>query len=98
MEDPDKDSWAISEMELEYIGVTSTREDWHRGEYGDIPMYHAVPSPTVANEDDDRMLEGLMAEVSPGTEATLLRLDDTGKDQPTGPVAAVQEKHPTTKG
>ena len=97
MEEPDEDSWAISEMELEYVKVTSTWEDWHRGEYGDIPTYHAIVSPPGANEDNDGMLEGSTAEVLPETEATLLRLDDASKDQPTGQVAAPEE-HPTTEG
>ena len=33
-------------------------------------------SPTRNDEDDDGMLEVSMAEVSPGTEAALLRLED----------------------
>ena len=43
MEEPDDDSRAITEMELDYQGVVSTREDLHRGEYGDLPTYHAIP-------------------------------------------------------
>ena len=72
MEEPHKDSRAITEMELEYIEITSTHEDQHRGNYGDIPTYHGIPSPPGAGKDNEGMLEGSMAEVSPATEAALL--------------------------
>ena len=80
MEEPDEDSWAISEMELEYLRVVSTKEDQHRGEYGNVPTYHAVLSPPGANEDDDGMLKGSMAEVLPETEAALLQMDNADED------------------
>ena len=98
MEDTKEDSWTILEMELEYTGVTSTWEDWRKGEYGDVPTYHTVPSPPGVNEDDDGMLEGSMAEVSPEIEAALLRLDNAGKDRPTRSAVTVQEEYPTTEG
>ena len=88
MEEPDDDSRAIAEMELEYLGVVSTQEDWHRGEYGDVPMYHTVPSPQGANKDDDSMLEGSTVEVLPETEAALLQVDDATRDRPTKQAAA----------
>ena len=44
--------------------------------------YHTIPSATV--DDNNGMLEGSTAEVSPGTEVALLRLEDTGEDQPAG--------------
>ena len=72
MEEPDDDSRAIAEMELEYLGVASTQQDWCRGEYGNVPTYHTIPSPQGANEDDDGMLEGSTTEVSPEMEAALL--------------------------
>ena len=75
-------NWSISEMELEYLGVTSIWEDRCRGEYGDIPTYHAISSPQGANEDGYSMLEGSTAEVLLEMEATLLRIDDAGKDDP----------------
>ena len=90
MDEPDEDSQAISEMELEYAGIPSTWEDRCRGHYGDTPTYHAVPSPTMDN--DDGMLEGSMVEVSPAIEAALLRLEDTGKDQ-----LAKQQTMPATQ-
>ena len=77
MDEPDEDSWAISEME--YAGIPSMREDRCRGDYGDTPIYHTVPSPTM--DDDDGILEGSMVEVLPGTETALLRPEDAGKDQ-----------------
>ena len=80
MEEPDDDSHAITEMELEYLRVAFTREDQHRGEYGNVPMYHAIPSPQGANEDDDSMLEGSTAEVSAEIEATLLQVEDATGD------------------
>ena len=80
MEEPDEDSRAISEIELEYLGVASTWEDWHRGEYGNVPTYHTILSPLGANEDNNSMLEGSMVEILPETEASLLQMDDTGKD------------------
>ena len=80
MDEPDENSRAISEMELEYARIPSTREDQHRGDYSDTPTYHTVPSPNL--DDKDGMLEGSTAEVSPGMEAALLRVEDAGKDQP----------------
>ena len=97
MEEPDEDSCTIMEMELEYLRVASTQEDWRRGEYGNIPMYHTVLSPLGANEDDDSMLESSTVEVLPETEAALLQVNDTAKDRPTGQAAA-PEQLPTTKG
>ena len=84
-------------MELEYIGVTSTHEDWHRGDYGNIPTYHTIPSPHRADEDDDGMLEGSMAEVQPATEVALLRVEDTSGDQSTEQPATLEE-HTTMVG
>ena len=72
-----------------------TWEDWCKGEYGDIPTYHAIPSSPGANEDDDRMLEGSMAEVLPGMEATLLSLDNAGEDRPNKPTVAQEEPKTT---
>ena len=92
MEEPDDDSRTIAEMELEYQGVVSTWEDWCRGEYGDVPMYHAIPSPQGADEDDDGMLEGSTVEVSPETEAALLQLDAAHRNQSTGLVAASKQQ------
>ena len=92
MEEPDDDSRTITEMELEYQGVASTQEDWHRGEYGDVPTYHTVPSPQGADVDDDSMLEGSTVEVSPETEAALLQLDDATRDWSTGPAAASKQQ------
>ena len=97
MEEPKEDSRAITEMELEYVRVMSTHDDWHRGDYGNIPTYHAVPSHPGVGKDDYRMLEGCMAEVLPATEVALLRVEDTGVDQPTGQPVTLEE-HPTTKG
>ena len=57
-------------MELRPSGRTSIGV-----EYGDVPMYHAVPSPQGANKDDNGMLEGSTVEVSPEMEAALLQLD-----------------------
>ena len=71
MDEPDEDSQAISEMEMEYARILAAQEDWHRGDCGDTPTYHTIPSPTM--DDNDGMLEGSMAEVSPGMEAALLR-------------------------
>ena len=97
MEEPDNDSHAITEMELEYLGVMSTQEDWCKGEYGDVPMYHAIPSPKGANKDEDSMLEGSMVEVSPETEAALLQLDDVTRDRPTGQAVAPEQQPSITK-
>ena len=72
MEEPDKDSWAITEMELEYVRIISTCEDQCRVDHGDIPTYHAIRSPPGAGEDNNGMLEGSTAEVLPATEAALL--------------------------
>ena len=85
-------------MELEYQGVVSTREDWRRGEYGNVPTYHAVLSPQgVADIDDDDMLEGSTAEVLPETEAALLQLDNTTRSWSTGPAAASKQQPGGTK-
>ena len=97
MEEPDDDSHAIAEMELEYLGVASTQEDWHQGEYGDVPMYHTIPSPQGANEDDDGMLEGSTAEVSPETEAALLQVDDAAGNQSTRQAVAPEQQPSITK-
>ena len=96
MEEPDDDSCAIAEMELEYLGVASTQEDWRRGDYGDVSTYHAIPSPQGADVDDG-MLEGSTAEVSPETEVALLQLDDTTRDQPTGLAVASKQQPGGTK-
>ena len=97
MEEPDDDSCAIAEMELEYLGVVSTWEDQHGGEYGNVPMYNAVPSPQGANEDDDGMLKGSMVKVLPETEAALLQLDDVFGDWPTRQVVAPEQLPSITK-
>ena len=97
MEEPDDDSQAITEMELEYLGVASTMEDWRRRKYGNVPMYHAIPSPQGANEDDDGMLEGSMAEVSWEMEAALLQLDAATRGRPTGQAAAPEQQPSITK-
>ena len=96
MDEPDEDSWAISKMELEYAGVLSTHEDWCRGDYGDTPTYHAVPSPMRDNENDG-MLEGSTVKVSLGTEVALLRLEDAGGYQPARQ-QTTSDRYPTTKG
>ena len=97
MEEPHDDSGTIAEMELEYQGVMSTWEDQCRGEYGNVPMYHAIQSLEGADVDDDGMLEGSMVEVLPETEAALLQLDDTTRGQSTGPVAASKQQPGGTK-
>ena len=97
MEEPEDDSRAIAEMELEYLGVASTWEDQRRGEYGDIPTYYAVLSPQGANKYDDGMLEGSTVEVLLEMEAALLQLDDATGDQSTGQVAASEQKPGGTK-
>ena len=97
MEEPDNDSCAITEMELEYLGVASTRKDRCRGEYGDIPTYHAIPSSQGTNEDDDDMLEGSTAEVLPEMKAALLQLDDTTRDQSTRQAVASKQQPGGTK-
>ena len=79
IDEPDDDSLAISDMELEYAGVPSTREDQCWGQYDNAPTYHTIPSPNL--DDEDGMLEGSTAEVSLATEASLLRVEDTGKSQ-----------------
>ena len=84
MDEPDEDSPAISKMELEYAGVPSTCEDWYREDYGYIPTYHTIPSPTRDDEDNDGMLEGSTVEVSPDTEVALLRIEDISGNQPAG--------------
>ena len=76
MEEPDDDSRAITEIELEYLGVVSTWKDQHKGEYGDVPMYHTIPSPQGVNKDDNGMLEGSTVKVLPETKAALFQLDD----------------------
>ena len=80
MDKPDEDSWAILEMELEYAGILSTRENPHWGHYSNTPTYHTIPSPNL--DDEDGMLEGSMVEVSLATEAALLRVEDAGESQP----------------
>ena len=97
MEEPDDDSHAIAEMELEYLGVASTQEDQRRGEYGNVPMYHAIPSPQGANKDDNSMLEGSTAEVLPETEAALLQLNDDTEGQSTRLAAASEQQSGGTK-
>ena len=97
MDEPDDDSRAIAEMELEYQGVASNWEDQCRGEYGNVPTYHAIPSPQRINEDDDGMLEGSTVEVLPETEAALLQLDDTTRDRSTGQAAASELQPSSTK-
>ena len=97
MEEPDNDSHTIAEMELEYLGVASTWEDWHRGEYGNIPTYHAILSPQEANKDDHGMLEDSTVEVSPETKLALLQLNDITGDQPTGQVVAPEQQPSITK-
>ena len=67
---------------------------------GGVWQHTHVPHPPKApgaNKDNDGMLESSMAEVLPGMEATLLRLDDASEDQPARQ-AAVPEEHPTTEG
>ena len=95
MDKPDEDSWAISEMEMEYAGILSTREDQCRGDIGDTPTYHIVPSPTM--DEDDEMLEGSTVEVLPGMEAPLLKPEDAGKDQLAGQ-QIIPAKPQTTEG
>ena len=98
MEEPDDDSHAITEMELEYQGVASTSEDWHRGEYGNVPTYHTILSPQgVVDVDNDSMLEGSTVEVSPEMEAAPLQLNDTTRGWSTGPAAASKQQPGGTK-
>ena len=97
MEEPDDDSCAIAEMELEYQGVASTQEDWCRGEYGDVPMYHTIPSPQGASEDNDSMLEGSTVEVSPEMEAALLQLDAAAGDRSTRLAVASKQQSGGTR-
>ena len=93
MDNPDEDSRTICEMEMEYARTSSTWEDWHQWDYGDTPTYHAVLSPTM--DDDNEMLEGSMADVSPGTEVALLRPVEAGE----APLAEQQTAPSnTTKG
>ena len=84
-------------MELEYLGVASTQEDWCRGEYGNIPTYHTIPSPQGANKDDNSMLEGSTAEVLSETEVALLQFSDPARGQSTRPVAASEQQSGATK-
>ena len=79
MDEPNKDSRAISEMEQEYAGIPSTREDRCRGHYDDTSTYQAVLSPNLDGKDE--MLEGSMAEVLLATEAAVLRVKNAGRDQ-----------------
>ena len=95
MDEPDEDSWAISEMEMEYAGTPSMQEDWCWGDYGDTPTYHAILSPTI--DEDDRIFEGSMADMSLGTEAALLRPVEASK-APLAGQQMVLAKQQTTKG
>ena len=64
-----------------------------------MPTYHAILSPQgAADVDDDSMLEGSMAEVSPETKAALLKLNDTARDQSTGLAVASKQQPGGTKG
>ena len=64
----------IEDMEADYTGQHSTREERHQGQYGGPQLYHIVPSPRRIGVEDEEELSGIAAEAdaSPSTEARLL--------------------------
>ena len=73
----------IEDMEAEYEGQHSTREERRSGQYGGPQSYHAVPSPPPAGLEVEEELAGPTAgaDASPSTEARLL----AGSPQPRSP-------------
>ena len=48
----------IKAMEADYEGMLSNREQRRRGEYGEAPSYHAIPSPPPHAEVEEEELAG----------------------------------------
>ena len=91
----DYDPRHIENMEADYEGQHSSRDERRSGEYGGPQSYHAVPSPPPAGLDAEEELAGPTAgaDASPSTEARLL----TASPQPESPrVESSRQPRPST--
>ena len=68
----DYDPRHIEDMEADYEGQHSSREDRRSGQYGKPQSYHVVPSPPRREEEEELSGPSARADASPSTEARLL--------------------------
>ena len=62
----------IEDMEADYEGQHSSREEWRSGQYGKPQSYHVVPSPPPLEEEEELSGPSAGADASPSTKARLL--------------------------